>query len=50
LYRIYGEAHCWECSSKNLAVLRSNKIFNVAEPETEDSEEALRLYYDRRRA
>lgn len=47
LYRLYGEKHCWECSSKNLAVLRSNKIFNVAEPESEDSEEDLRLYYDR---
>lgn len=46
LYRLYGEQHCWECSSKNLAVLRSNKIFNVAEPETEDSEIELRLYYD----
>jgi len=46
LYRLYGETHCFECSSKNLAVLRSNKIFNVAEPETETSEEPLRLYYD----
>lgn len=47
LYRLYGEKHCFECSSKNLAVLRANKIFNVAEPETEDSEIDLRLYYDR---
>lgn len=47
LYRLYGEKHCWECSSKNLAVLRSNKIFNVAEPESEDSEIDLRLYYER---
>lgn len=47
LYRIYGESHCWECSSKNLAVLRSNRIFNVAEPESEDSEIDLRLYYER---
>jgi MoaA/NifB/PqqE/SkfB family radical SAM enzyme len=46
LYRLYGEKNCFECSSKNLAVLRSNKIFNVAEPETEDSEIDLRLYYD----
>jgi organic radical activating enzyme len=46
LYRLYGEKHCYECSSKNLAVLRANKIFNVAEPETEDSEIGLRLYYD----
>jgi MoaA/NifB/PqqE/SkfB family radical SAM enzyme len=46
LYRLYGETHCFECSSKNLTVLRSNKIFNVAEPETEDSEIDLRLYYD----
>ena len=47
LYRLYGEKHCFECSTKNLSVLRSNKIFNVAEPETEDSEIDLRLYYDR---
>lgn len=47
LYRLYGEKHCFECSSKNLAVLRSNKIFNVAEPESEDSEIDLRLYYER---
>mgnify|MGYP006282231823 CR=1 FL=1 len=50
LYRLYGESHCWECSNKNLAVLRNNKIFNVAEPETETSEESLRLYYERRNA
>jgi MoaA/NifB/PqqE/SkfB family radical SAM enzyme len=49
LYRLYGEQHCFECSSKNLAVLRSNKIFNVAEPETEDSEINLRLYYDNKK-
>jgi hypothetical protein len=47
LYRLYGESHCFECSSKNLTVLRSNKIFNVAEPESEDSEIDLRLYYER---
>jgi len=47
LYRLYGEKHCFECSTKNLSVLRTNKIFNVAEPETEDSEIDLRLYYDR---
>jgi MoaA/NifB/PqqE/SkfB family radical SAM enzyme len=46
LYRIYGESHCWECSNKNLTVLRNNKIFNVAEPETEDSETPMRIYYD----
>jgi len=46
LYRLHGEQHCWECSQKNLAVLRNNKIFNVAEPEDEDSATNLRLYYD----
>jgi MoaA/NifB/PqqE/SkfB family radical SAM enzyme len=46
LYRLYGEKHCFECSSKNLNILRNNKIFNVAEPESEDSEINLRLYYD----
>jgi MoaA/NifB/PqqE/SkfB family radical SAM enzyme len=48
LYRLHGEAHCYECSSKNLATLRNNKIFNCAEPESETSEEGLRLYYDRK--
>jgi MoaA/NifB/PqqE/SkfB family radical SAM enzyme len=47
LYRLYGESHCWECSKKNLAVLRNNKIFNVAEPEDEESATDLRLYYER---
>lgn len=46
LYRLYGEKHCFECSTKNLSLLRKNKIFNVAEPESEDSEIELRLYYD----
>jgi hypothetical protein len=46
LYRLYGEQHCWECSSKNLGTLRNNKIFNCAEPESETSERDLRLYYD----
>lgn len=46
LHRLYGEKHCFECSKKNLAVLRENKIFNVAEPESTDSEIGLRLYYD----
>jgi hypothetical protein len=46
LYRLHGEKHCFECSSKNLNILRNNKIFNVAEPESEDSEINLRLYYD----
>ena len=43
LYRLYGEQHCWECSEKNLATLRNNKIFNCAEPESETSEQPLRL-------
>ena len=47
LYRLHGEQHCWECSKKNLAVLRSNRIFNVAEPEDEESATDLRLYYER---
>lgn len=46
LYRLYGETHCFECSEKNLTVLRSNRIFNVAEAESEDSELPMRLYYD----
>lgn len=48
LHRLYGESHCFECSKNNLAVLRKNKIFNVAEPESEDSEIDLRLFYDNR--
>jgi hypothetical protein len=47
LYRLYGEKHCWECSKKNLTVLRNNRIFNVAEPEDEESATDLRLYYER---
>jgi MoaA/NifB/PqqE/SkfB family radical SAM enzyme len=47
LYKLYGEKHCWECSKKNLNVLNSNKIFKVAEAETETSEIKFRLYYDR---
>ena len=46
LYRYYGESHCFECSTKNLNTLRTNKIFNVAEPETEYSELPLRIHYD----
>jgi MoaA/NifB/PqqE/SkfB family radical SAM enzyme len=46
LYRLYGEKNCFECSTKNMAILRENKIFNVAEPESEDSELPMRLYYD----
>jgi MoaA/NifB/PqqE/SkfB family radical SAM enzyme len=46
LYRLYGEQRCFECSKKNLATLRNNKIFNVAEAESEDSEISLRLYYE----
>ena len=46
LYRHYGEKNCFECSKKNLSILRANKIFNVAEPESEDSEIPLRIYYD----
>jgi hypothetical protein len=46
LYRLYGETHCFECSTKNLDLLRRNKIFNIAESETETSEKDLRLYED----
>ena len=47
LYRLHGEEHCWECSKKNLKVLKDNKIFKVAEAETDVSAIELRLYYDR---
>ena len=46
LYRLYGESHCFECSKQNVDLLRRNKIFNVAESETETSEKDLRLYED----
>jgi hypothetical protein len=46
LYRNHGEKHCWECSTKNLATLKNNKIFKCAEPENDVSIEPLRLYYD----
>ena len=47
LYRQFGEAHCWECSNKNLTTLRTNKIFQCAEPETETSSRSVLLYYER---
>ena len=46
LYRLYGESRCFECSAKNTNLLRRNKIFPVAESETETSEKDLRLYED----
>jgi len=46
LYRLHGEKHCWECHKENLDMLRKNKIYNIAESETETSEIPLRLYYD----
>lgn len=47
LHRLYGEKHCWECSTKNKAMLQDNMIKNIAEAESEDSEMPMRLYYDR---
>jgi MoaA/NifB/PqqE/SkfB family radical SAM enzyme len=47
LYRLYGEKHCFECSTKNKAVLKANMIKNIAEAESDTSEAPLRLYYDR---
>lgn len=44
LYRMFGTSHCFECSSKNMELLRRNKIFNIAEPESEDSELPMRLH------
>lgn len=44
LHRLYGEEHCFECSDKNRQMLRQNKIFNVAEAESETSEIQLRLH------
>lgn len=46
LYRLYGESHCWECSQKNASMLRNNKIYSIAESESETSEIPLRLHYD----
>ena len=48
LYRIHGESHCFECSAKNFETIRRNKIHNVAEPESGDSNVSLRLYYDKK--
>lgn len=44
LYRLYGENRCFECSTKNKQLLNRNKIFNVAEPESEISEMPMRLH------
>ena len=43
LYKLYGDKHCFECSSNNSRLLRENKIYKVAEPESEDSEQELRI-------
>lgn len=43
LYRMYGDKHCFECSASNNKLLRENKIYNIAEPESETSEVELRL-------
>lgn len=48
LYRLYGESHCFECSTKNKAVLKANMIKNIAEAEDEESETPMRIYYDRK--
>ncbi len=47
LYRQFGEKHCWECSKKNISLLRNNKIFQCAEPETEISSRSVLLNYER---
>jgi len=47
LFNLYGDAHCYECSSLNAKTLRSNKIYKVAEPEDEYSGEQLRFESDR---
>jgi MoaA/NifB/PqqE/SkfB family radical SAM enzyme len=44
LHKIYGDKRCFECSAKNLAILENNKIYHIAEPESEISEVGLRLY------
>ena len=44
LYDTYGDKHSWECSAKNSEVLRSHKIYKVAEAENETSEIELRVY------
>ena len=46
LNRLYGDVHCFECSNKNKFAMRNKMIFNIEEPESENSELFLRLYYD----
>jgi len=43
LHRMYGDDHCFECSVKNSELLRKNKIYKLAEAESEYSEIALRV-------
>jgi MoaA/NifB/PqqE/SkfB family radical SAM enzyme len=48
LHRLYGETHCFECSERNTKILNENKIYHVAEGESDVSEIDLRIYYDRK--
>lgn len=43
LHKLYGDKHCWECSKDNLSILRYNKIYHLAEPESDTSEIDLKL-------
>jgi len=42
LYKLFGDKHCFECSTKNAKILKDNKIFHIAEPEDEESEIEMR--------
>jgi hypothetical protein len=42
LHKMFGDTHCFECSEKNSLILKNNKIYKLAESESETSEEELR--------
>jgi MoaA/NifB/PqqE/SkfB family radical SAM enzyme len=42
LYKLYGDSHCFECSEKNYDFLRRNKIYKLAEAESDISEKDLK--------
>jgi MoaA/NifB/PqqE/SkfB family radical SAM enzyme len=43
LFKNFGDKHCWECSKNNSKILSDNKIYRLAEAESDTSELALHL-------
>jgi len=43
LLKNFGESHCFECSFQNTKILNKNKIYKLAEPESDTSESELHI-------